>query len=139
MVVRVIDGDTVEVRGDGRVVPAGTTASVRLLEVDTPERGDCFSEEATARTEQLLPPGSRLRAEVDEDLKDPYDRYLLYVWNAEGVFVNEALVRGGYARAVLYEPNDKYWPELSRAQSAARASGAGLWDHCADTSEPPPG
>ncbi|MEU0666510.1 thermonuclease family protein [Streptomyces lavendulocolor] len=138
VVERVIDGDTIEVRGDGRIIPVGTEARVRLLQIDAPEQGDCFSDEATARTEQLLPPGSRVRAEVDEDLKDRYGRYLLYVWNEQGVFVNESLVRDGYAKAVLYEPNDKYWPEISRAQSTARQADEGLWSACAATPAAPP-
>ncbi|MFF8289246.1 thermonuclease family protein [Streptomyces sp. NPDC016309] len=133
VVLRVIDGDTVEVRGDGRLIPAGTRARVRLLEIDTPEHGDCFSAEAAARTASLLPPGSTLNAETDQDPKDPYGRYLLYVWNERGVFVNEALVRDGYARAVLYAPNDAHWPRISRAESAARRSGAGLWAACGTT------
>ncbi|WP_254643560.1 hypothetical protein [Streptomyces sp. BV286] len=35
VVLRVIDGDTIEVRGDGRIVPKDTVARVRLLEIDT--------------------------------------------------------------------------------------------------------
>lgn len=130
VVLRVIDGDTVEVRGDGRVVPAGAVARVRLLEIDAPERGDCFSREATARTAELLPVGSRLRTERDVELKDRYDRYLLYVWNEQNVFVNESLVRSGHATSVLFEPNDKYAKTMAAAQAAARQAGAGLWSAC---------
>ncbi|MET9436506.1 thermonuclease family protein [Streptomyces sp. NPDC006551] len=130
IVIRVIDGDTIEVRGTGRVVPDGTVAHVRLLEVDTPERGACYSRQATARTTELLPPGSTLRTESDVELKDRYDRHLLYVWNESGVFVNESLVRSGHAKAVLFEPNDKHWKTMSEAQTAARQAGAGLWSAC---------
>ncbi|MFJ8668699.1 thermonuclease family protein [Streptomyces sp. NPDC093600] len=130
IVVRVVDGDTLEVRGTGRVVPDGVIARVRLLQVDTPERGDCFSRQATARTAELLPPGTTLRTESDVQLKDRYDRYLLYVWNESGVFVNESLVRSGHAKAVLFEPNDKHWKTMSDAETAARRAGAGLWSAC---------
>ncbi|MEU7279975.1 thermonuclease family protein [Streptomyces sp. NPDC045431] len=130
VVLRVIDGDTVEVRGDGRVIPDGEIARVRLLEIDTPERGECYSRQATARTAELLPIGSRLRTERDIELKDRFDRYLLYVWNEKEVFVNESLVRSGHATKVLFEPNDKYWPTMTRAEQAARQTGAGLWSAC---------
>lgn len=53
VVLRVVDGDTLEVRGDGGVLPRDTVARVRLLEIDTPERGACFADEATARTTTL--------------------------------------------------------------------------------------
>ncbi|MFF8280829.1 thermonuclease family protein [Streptomyces lateritius] len=130
VVIRVVDGDTVEVRGTGRIVPAGVVARVRLLEIDTPERGACYSREATARTTELLPPGSTLRTEADVELKDRYGRFLLYVWNERGDFVNESLVRGGHARSVLFEPNDKHWKTMTEAEAAARQTGAGLWSSC---------
>lgn len=135
VVLRVIDGDTIEVRGDGRIVPKDTVARVRLLEIDAPERGGCFADAATARTAGLLPTGSSVRAERDAELTDRYDRYLLYVWNEQGVFVNESLVRSGHAKAVLFPPNDKYWPTVSRAGDAAEQAGAGLWSACLNTPE----
>ncbi|MFC9033438.1 thermonuclease family protein [Streptomyces arboris] len=141
VVLRVIDGDTLEVRGDGGVLPKDTVARVRLLAIDAPERGACFADDATDRTTELLPPGSRVRAERDTELTDRYDRYLLYVWNEKGIFVNESLVRGGHAEAVLHPPNDKHWPRISDAEDAARQAGAGLWTDCPEppeTSTPPP-
>ncbi|MDG9719620.1 thermonuclease family protein [Streptomyces sp. DH24] len=141
VVLRIIDGDTVEVRGDGRVVPDGAVAKVRLLQIDAPERGDCFADAATARTAALLPTGSTARAERDVELKDRYDRYLLYLWNEQDVFVNASLVGSGHAEAVLFPPNDKYWPTVSRAGNAAEQAGAGLWTACpgpADSTVPSP-
>ncbi|MEV0169824.1 thermonuclease family protein [Streptomyces sp. NPDC050803] len=137
-IVRVIDGDTVEIRGDGRIVPKDSVVRVRLLEIDTPESGACFAEAATERTTALLPPGSTVRIQRDVDLTDRYDRHLLYVWNDEGVFVNESLVRSGHAEAVLYQPNDKHWPEISRAEEVAKQRGAGLWTACAGAASESP-
>ncbi|WP_010047163.1 MULTISPECIES: thermonuclease family protein [Streptomyces] len=137
VVLRIIDGDTLEVRGDGRILPKDAVARVRLLEIDTPERGACFADDATARTTTLLPPGSRIRAERDVELTDRYDRYLLYVWNEQGTFVNESLVRSGHAEAVLYPPNDKYWTKISDAEDAAQQAGAGLWTACPEQPETP--
>lgn len=139
VVLRVIDGDTIEVRGDGKVVPDGSVARVRLLQIDTPEQRACFADDATGRTTALLPPGSRARAERDAELTDRYDRYLLYVWNDQGVFVNESLVRSGHAKAVLYPPNDKYWARISGAEDTARQAGAGLWGACPDAPGTPSG
>ncbi len=87
--------------------------------VDAPEKGACFSR-ATARLKELLSPGSAVRIERDTALKDPYDRYLLYTWNEDGVFVNEARVRSGHAKGALHPPNDARWPQIPRAHDAAR-------------------
>jgi endonuclease YncB( thermonuclease family) len=140
VVERIIDGDTIEVRGDGDILPEMSSLPVRLLEIDAPEVGSCYSSEATARIAELIPVGSSIRIERDKDLKDPYDRYLLYIWNDQEDFVNESLVRDGYATAVLYEPNDKYWQTISQADDAAEQNGSGLWSACnteANTPAPP--
>jgi endonuclease YncB( thermonuclease family) len=129
-VERIVDGDTIEVRGGGGILPQSRSAKVRLLVVDSPEAGTCFSAEATARTEELLPVGSTVRVERDVEMKDPYDRYLLYVWNDQGEFVNRSLVQTGRAKAVLYPPNDKYWPQISRAGDDAEQERPGLWSAC---------
>lgn len=134
-VQRIVDGDTLVVSGDGNLLPA-RDVRVRLLEVDTPEVGACFAGKATARAATLLPAGSTVRVERDEDLKDPYGRYLLYVWNGQGRFVNLALVDGGFAKAVLYPPNDRYWPQISAAGETAEAAEAGLWAGCEKNKAP---
>ncbi|WP_260848450.1 thermonuclease family protein [Streptomyces sp. SLBN-118] len=138
MLVRIIDGDTIEVRGDGKILPSGTPARVRLLEIDAPEKGECFSRDATRRAAELMPTGSRLRIERDTDLKDRYGRYLLYVWNDDGTFVNESLVRTGHAKATLYLPNDKHWTAISRAEGTAEQADAGLWSACNTQTEKTP-
>ncbi|MET9516537.1 thermonuclease family protein [Streptomyces sp. NPDC002994] len=140
VVERIVDGDTIEVSGDGQILPRDSSLRVRLLAIDAPEEGTCYSDEATARLEQLLPVGSTVRIERDKDLKDRYDRYLLYVWNEQGEFVNESLARTGHAEAVLFEPNDKHWPTISQAGDAAELNDSGLWSTCApetDTPTPP--
>ncbi|WP_328769439.1 thermonuclease family protein [Streptomyces sp. NBC_00286] len=137
IVERIIDGDTIEVRGGSEILPQSQTTKVRLLEIDAPEVGACYSSEATARTAELLPVGSTVRIERDVELKDPYDRYLLYVWNDKDEFVNQSLVRTGHAKAVLYPPNDKYWPQISQAGDAAEQDLSGLWLACDTTATTP--
>lgn len=137
VIERIVDGDTIEVRGDGGILPKGQTATVRLLEIDAPEVGTCYSDESSARIAELLPVGSSVRVERDKDLKDQYDRYLLYVWNDHEEFVNHSLVSTGHAEAVLYQPNDKYWQKISQAGSDAKDTGEGLWSACGKETETP--
>lgn len=130
-VVEVVDGDTVEVE------VSGATETVRLLGIDTPETVhpdkpvECWGPEASARTEALLPTGSSVRLERDEEARDRFGRLLAYVRRADdGTFVNERLVAEGFARTLLIEPNHAYATALLDAQDTARETGAGLWSAC---------
>lgn len=132
-VVRVVDGDTVQLHGRGvGPVPAERTR-VRVLLVDTPEvydESECFGPEASARAGELLPDGSIVRVQADRDPTDRFGRSLLHVWNADGVNVGEALVREGYATVLQIDPNRRYLKQFEQAQDQARAAGRGLWSAC---------
>ena len=123
----IIDGDTLRLEVDGRDL------RVRLIGIDTPEvfpELECFGTEATAALTALAPPGSTLGYTYDRDPRDRFDRDLLYLFTADGTLINLELVAQGYARAVLFEPNDRYWNELRAAERAAQAGGLGLWGSC---------
>jgi micrococcal nuclease len=138
-IVRVVDGDTVEVDGD---------LTVRLIGVDTPETQhpslgvQCYGREASAFTEQLLPEGTEVRLVTDVERLDRYDRTLAYVYRrGDGLFVNAELVRSGYAQVATFPPNVAHVEELLDAQRAARDAARGLWQACPDdatTSTAPP-
>ena len=132
-VVRLVDGDTVQLRGRGvGPLPARRTR-VRILLIDTPEvhsERECFGQEATARAEQLLPDGAAVRVQADRDPEDRFGRLLLHVWNADGVNVGEALVREGYAEVLQLDPNERYLDAFEAAEEQARRAGRGLWGAC---------
>ncbi len=123
-VVRIIDGDTLQARTE-----AGTVR-IRLLEIDAPEDGACFGDEATEALAAALPVGSTAWVLADRDPVDRYGRELRYLWNADGAFVNLDMVRQGNATAVLFEPNDRFIEDMREAEREARAEGAGLWGAC---------
>lgn len=125
-VVSIHDGDTLNLRDR-----TGAVETVRVIGVDTPEVYpvyECYGDEATAELERLAPVGSTVRAATDLDPFDDYDRLLLYLWNGDGVFVNLALVEGGFAEAIRVRPNDAYWDELRAAEDRAARAGLGMWD-----------
>ena len=129
-VVRVVDGDTVEVRVGGR------EETVRLIGIDTPETVDprspveCFGQEASERTKALLPAGAGVRLVADAEPRDRYDRLLAYVYRDDGTFVNLALVEDGYASVSTYPPNVAHEREFTAAAARARDEGRGLWSAC---------
>lgn len=138
VVVDHVDGDTIKVRsiGRSRYLTSGDVTTVRLLEIDTPESVDpnepvqCYARRADHALSRLLPLGARVWVEPDHDLLDQYGRTLLYLWTTRGTFVNLALVRHGFARAVLYEPNDQHIGLMRAAERRARAVDRGLWGAC---------
>ena len=103
-VVDVLDGDTIVVRRAG-----AAEETVRLLGVDTPETHhptkpvECFGPEASAYTTSRLL-GEAVRLEDDVERRDLYDRRLAYVY-VDGARFNDELLRRGYARLLVIDPN----------------------------------
>jgi micrococcal nuclease len=127
-VVEVLDGDTIRVaRGDD-------TDTVRLLGIDTPETHhptepvECFGPEASAYTEGQLR-GRSVQLEADIEGRDRYGRRLAYVI-VDGERFNDELVRGGYARLLVIEPNHAHARTMLQEELDAKRAGRGLWAEC---------
>jgi micrococcal nuclease len=115
------DGDTLRLSGIGRV---------RLIGVDTPEvygGVECYGREASAFTERVLPPGTRVRYRLGIEPRDRYGRALAYVWLRDGRFFNLMLVQRGYAQVLTIPPNVDYADRFREAQRRARRAERGLW------------
>lgn len=127
-VIRVIDGDTVDVSLEG------TETRVRLLNVDTPETKhpnknvQCLGPEATTFLEGKLPEGTSVTLEYDVEKTDKFGRTLAGVFLSDGEFVNEEIARAGLGTAVVFEPNSKFYQRVLNAQNSAANSGVGLFD-----------
>lgn len=119
-VARIVDGDTIVVSEDGEEV------KVRLLNIDSPEEGECLHDEASARITELIPPGSAVTLQRDQEHHDRYGRDLAGVFTTDGTFVNEVMVAEGYARAVEFQPNVKFSSRMEAAELQARNAGLGV-------------
>ncbi|MEF8757928.1 MAG: thermonuclease family protein [Halobacteriales archaeon] len=140
-VVSVVDGDTVDVR-----FADGSTDTVRLLGVDTPElhgRTDpaefegvpnttagraclrAVAENATGFAADLVADRAvTLEFDSEADRRGGYDRLLAYVYRGE-THLNERLLVEGYARVYVTE-----FTQLDRfreAAATARAGNRGIW------------
>lgn len=122
-VKRVIDGDTVVLSGGERV---------RYIGVDTPEihhpvKGvEYFGPEAAEFNKKLVL-NKNIRLEFDKEKYDRYGRTLAYVFLEDGTFVNEDLIKNGYARTMAIKPNTKYAGLFKELQIQAKAKKLGLW------------
>ena len=127
-VVRVIDGDTIEVSIGGK------TERVRYIGMNTPETVDprkpvqCFGREASQKNRDLVE-GKEVRLEKDITDRDAYGRLLRYVFVGD-TFVNRELVQLGYATVYTFPPNVKYAQKFLVAQKEAHRGQRGLWQAC---------
>lgn len=139
LVSSVVDGDTIKVNING------TTETLRLIGIDTPEVVDprkpvqCFGVEASNKAKELLSGKSvRLEADPTQGERDTYGRLLRYVFTSDGTNFNKLMIQEGYAFEYTYNLPYKYQTEFNQAESYARTNKLGLWadDTCAGVATP---
>ena len=128
-VTRVVDGDTLDVR-----LRSGAVVSVRMLGIDTPERGRCGSAEATDNLRRLAPVGSTVDLVSDrtQAVKDRYGRLLRYVARRGGFKdLSYRQAYNGYTRRYVFGgtpvARDRQYVQ---AIASARGNARGLWGAC---------
>ena len=114
-VAHVIDGDTFET-SDGK--------TIRLLGINTPEKGEYFYEESSEYLRSLIE-HRYVTITGDQTNKDWYGRELRYVF-IEDRFVNSEMLERGYARLYLLK-DKKYQNVLKYAELDAKGSHLGVW------------
>jgi micrococcal nuclease len=104
--------------------------------MDTPETVkpntpvQCFGKAASLANRRLVA-GARVELRLDAEPRDRYGRLLAYVYRrGDGLFVNAALVRDGFATILAIPPNVSHAAELRALERRARAGRRGLWATC---------
>ncbi len=116
-VVKAIDGDTIELASGDRV---------RLLHINTPERGEDGADKATELTRSWTV-DKRVEVRFGKVAQDRYGRYLAEIF-VDGKSLNEELVRQGWAHAFFIPPIDKSaYRRIVAAQVNARSKKRGIW------------
>lgn len=95
----VVDGDTIDVEGVGRI---------RLVGVNTPERGEPGYQNATDYVKAMVL-GKTVCLDIDDEKNyDKYGRILAVVY-IDGVNLNRELLKRGYAK-IMYIPPSEFNP-----------------------------
>lgn len=133
-IVRIIDGDTIEVNLSDHIVDTETTR-VRLIGIDCPEAArpgpppqpaEPFAEEATTMARELLTGATvRLRLEPHQT-RDAYRRLLAHVDLPDGTSLAEQLLREGLARRED-RWNHSMLMRYRQLELTARRAGRGMW------------
>lgn len=118
-VVKVIDGDTVELTNDLVLRYVGMTA---------PETGEDFEKEATEANKKLVE-GKTIKLEYDNYKSDKFGRILAYPILPDGTNVSIALVKKGLAELVIYQKRKPFihHDKLLKAQNYAQKKKLGIW------------
>lgn len=127
----VVDGDTIELENGQRV---------RYIGIDTPELHhpqkpvQCYGQEAKNENEKLVQ-GKEIILKKDVSETDRYGRLLRYIFvptdaSPEGMFVNEYLVKEGFAHMATFPPDVAYADVFRKAQNEAITNEKGLWKNC---------
>lgn len=127
-ITKVVDGDTFWILND-----KDEKEKIRLIGIDAPESKKTgkkeigyYGKEATAFAKSFLK-DKYVRLEYDVQKLDRYGRTLAYVYLKDGTFLNDYLVREGYATVATFPPNVKYVDLFIESQSQARMENKGLW------------
>ncbi|MBI5893779.1 MAG: thermonuclease family protein [Deltaproteobacteria bacterium] len=117
-VVKVIDGDTIEIKNGERV---------RYIGIDTPEIDQIFYQEAKDRNNGLVY-GKKVRLVLCKSQpRDKYGRLLAWVY-VDDIFVNAALLKEGYAKILTIPPcGVEKEDEFKNYEKEAAQKRLGLW------------
>lgn len=116
----VIDGDTIVINDK----------HIRVLQVNTPELGECYADQARHFTQEFLSKRASLTLKADPSLdqSDKYGRSLRYVFKGKENLSLE-LVRKGYAKPMFFKgAKGKYADLIMRYANQAKANRLGLWN-----------
>jgi endonuclease YncB( thermonuclease family) len=156
LVWEVTDGDTLTViEPEDRNDRDPWWEPVRMIGIDSPEKDgpytdeECYGQEASSFLFTLLPRGTTVYLQVDNDPEipdnrefldtgmelDDNDRWLVHVYikaddSDDYYLVSEILALGGYVDVKGYEGNTYFEEDLFAAEDYAREENLGLWGAC---------
>lgn len=126
-VTHVVDGDTLNVQLSG-----GGTDRVRLIGIDTPERGQCLAGRATGAARRLAS-GQKvvLMKDSTQASRDVYGRLLAYVWLPGGRDLGFRMIALGLAKVYVYNRPFTRLGAYRRAEQIGRRRSTNVWRGCA--------
>lgn len=121
-VTGIVDGDTIKVRIGSK------TERVRIIGIDTPERGQCYYQKAASRMQSLAQSRYvRIERDYSQANRDRYGRLLRHVHLSDGRVAAKVMIAGGFGREYTYGKAYRYRSSFLTAQRSAKAKRLGIW------------
>ena len=117
------DGDTIVLMDGRRVRYTGINAP----EIDHKDKKAELCGYIAKNYNKNMVLSKKVRLEFDKERHDRYGRLLAYVFLKDGSFVNEVMIKKGYAYSLYRNPNKKYNKRLFKAQRDAMIAKGGIW------------
>ena len=115
-VTHIVDGDTFDIASGERI---------RMIGIDTPERGEYFYKEASVRLGELIE-GREVILTKDVSETDRYGRLLRHVYY-NNVWINKEMIEEGFARFVTFPPDVAHVEIFKQVQQKAMEAKVGMW------------
>lgn len=112
---------------DGDSLRLADGSQVRLLGVNTPERGQPLAAEALAATQTFIRHSRFLLLEVGQESHDRYGRQLAMVFDDQGQSLSALLLEQGLGWHVAIAPNLAWVACLRPYEQAAKQRKVGVW------------
>ncbi len=124
--IRAQDGDSLLIQDQ-----SGNKTQLRLLGIDTPE----YSQEPWGKRAQnfvysQIQAGEQIWIEYGREKTDKYSRTLAYVFyegNGQKKFLNEEILRNGWAEIFIFDKNDPHNQKLKDALAFAKSNQLNIW------------
>jgi len=128
-VVRVIDGDTIEIEEKIKVRYIGINSPEIYHDSTGKKTGEqCFAQEAYLKNKELVE-GKTITLVRDVSDKDKYGRLLRYVY-IDDLFINDYLIKNGFAKIMTIKPDVKYSLEFKALEKESKTNNLGIWSKC---------
>jgi micrococcal nuclease len=120
-VISVIDGDTV------LVTSGGQDEKIRLIGINTPEKGECgFNEAKDYLSSLILSQNIVIEMDSTQGEYDKYDRLLAFIF-FQDQNINQLMIEHGHAKEYTYDKPYIYQQSFQKAELDAKLSNSGVW------------
>lgn len=126
---------TISTVKDGDTIKLTNGKTIRYIGINSPEikSNECFGAEAKSINSKLVK-GKKVKLVSDKSDTDKYGRLLRYVY-VGNEFINDYLIKNGYATTLTISPDLKHSKTLKQSQEEARKNKRGLWGKCVAASK----